>query len=158
MVSSVVDGSTEVPTVTPRFTTTPLLGATTVTRRVGSPVCSIASISAGVIPRTVSRVRPLATTTLVMPEADVVFRTARYSVWDEKQFLREDARERLTRPNHLACGVDVELFDPSRHPGVHVRDPRLVRHDGRDGAHRLRQRFAPDHLEADAELLRASTR
>jgi hypothetical protein len=33
MVSSVVEGSTDVPTVTPRFTTTPLSGATTVTRR-----------------------------------------------------------------------------------------------------------------------------
>ena len=54
------------------------------TRRFGSPVCSIASMSAGVIPRTVSRVRPLATTTLVIPEADVVFRAARYSVWDER--------------------------------------------------------------------------
>ena len=82
--SSVVDGSTEVPTVMPRFTTTPLLGATTVTRRVGSPVCSIASMSAGVIPKTVSRVRPLATTTLVIPEADVILRAARYSVWDER--------------------------------------------------------------------------
>ena len=70
--------------MTPRFTTTPLLGAATVTRRFGSPVSSIASMSAGVIPRTVRRVRPPATTTLVTPEVDVVFRMARYSVWDEK--------------------------------------------------------------------------
>ena len=83
IVSSVVDGSTDVPTVMPRLTTTPLLGATTVTSRFGSPVCSIASISAGVIPSTVSRVRPLATTTLVIPMSVVVFRAAKYSVWDE---------------------------------------------------------------------------
>ena len=83
IVSSVVEGSTDVPTEIPRFTTTPLLGAITVTSRCGSPVCSMASISAGVIPRTVSRVRPLATTTLVIPEAAVFFRAARYSVCDE---------------------------------------------------------------------------
>ena len=35
IVSRVVDGSTDVPTVIPRFTTTPLLGATTVTRPSG---------------------------------------------------------------------------------------------------------------------------
>ena len=44
-----IQGSTDVPTVIPRFTTTPLCGATTVTRRRGSPLCSIASISAGVM-------------------------------------------------------------------------------------------------------------
>ena len=40
IVSSVVDGSTEVPTVMPRFTTTPVLGATTVTKRFGSLVAN----------------------------------------------------------------------------------------------------------------------
>jgi hypothetical protein len=65
------------------LTTTPLRGATTVTSRLGSPVCSIASISAGVIPRTVRRVRPLAITALAMPAAAVFFRAARYSVCDE---------------------------------------------------------------------------
>ena len=115
-------------------------------------------MSAGVIPRTVRRVRPPATTTLVMPEADVVFRTARYSVWDEKQFLREDAGERLTRANHLACGVDVELFDPSRHSGMHVRDPRFVRHDGGDGADLLRQRFALRPPRGGCRVPAASTR
>ena len=54
IVSNVVDGSTDVPAVTPRFTTTPLLGATTVTSRLGSPLCSMASISSGAIPSTVS--------------------------------------------------------------------------------------------------------
>jgi hypothetical protein len=83
IVSSVVDGSTDVPTVIPRFTTTPLLGATTVTSRLGSPVCSIASISAGAIPSTVSLVRPLAMTALEMPDAEVFRRAARYSVCDD---------------------------------------------------------------------------
>jgi hypothetical protein len=78
-----VDGSTDVPTVTPRLTTTPLRGANTVTSRLGSPLSSIASISAGDMPSTPSRVRPPATTTLVIPEADVVRRAARYSVCDE---------------------------------------------------------------------------
>ena len=83
IVRSVVDGSTDVPTVTPRFTTTPLLGATTVTRRLGSPLCSIALISSGVIPSTARRVRPLAITALVMPDAAVFRRAARYSVCDD---------------------------------------------------------------------------
>ena len=82
-VSSVVEGSTEVPTVTPRLTTTPPCDATTVTKRLGSPLCSIASISAGVIPRTVRRVRPLSTTTLEMPDAAVFFLADKYSVCDD---------------------------------------------------------------------------
>jgi hypothetical protein len=84
IVKRVVDGSTDVPTVTPRFTTTPLRGANTVTSRFGSPVCSIASISAGDMPSTPRRVRPPATTTLVMPDADVVRRAARYSVCEAR--------------------------------------------------------------------------
>jgi hypothetical protein len=83
IVSSVVDGSTEAPAETPRFTTTPLRGATTVTSRRGSPVCSIAVISSGAMPRTERRVRPLATTTLVMPDASVAFLAARYSACDD---------------------------------------------------------------------------
>ena len=71
------------PTVTPRFTTTPLLGATTVTSRLGSPLCSMASISAGAIPSTVRRVRPLAITALEIPEAAVFRRAARYSACDD---------------------------------------------------------------------------
>ena len=154
IVSSVVDGSTEVPTVTPRFTTTPLLGATTVNRRFGSPVCSIASISAGVIPRTVRRVRPPATTDARDARGRRRLPDGQVLGLGREEFLGEDAGERLTRANHLARGVDVELFDPSRHPRMHVRDPRFVRHDGGDGAHLLRQRFASDHFEADAELLK----
>ena len=83
MVIRVVEGSTDVPTVTPRFTTTPLRDATIVTRRFGSPLCSIASISAAAIPSTVSRVRPLATTALVIPDAEAFLRAARYSVWED---------------------------------------------------------------------------
>ena len=83
MVSSGVEGSTAVPTVTPRVTTTPLRGATTVTRRLGSPLASIAATSSGDIPRTPRRVRPPATTALEIPDAATACRAARYSVWDE---------------------------------------------------------------------------
>ena len=134
IVSSVVEGSTDVPTVTPRFTTTPLLGATTVTSRLGSPLCSMASISAGAIPSTVRRVRPLAITALAMPDAARVPSRGQVLGLGREQFLGEDAGERLTRRDHLAGGVDVELFDPARHPRMHVRDARFIRHDGRDGA------------------------
>ena len=56
-----------------------------------------------------------------------------------QQFLGEDAGQRLTRRDHLAGGIDVELFDPARHPRMHVRDARFIRHDGRDRARLLRQ-------------------
>ena len=71
MVRSGVEGSTAVPTLIPRFTTTPLRGATSVTSRLGSPVCSISVISSGDMPSTVRRVRPLAMTALAMPDAAV---------------------------------------------------------------------------------------
>ena len=153
IVSSVVDGSTDVPTVTPRFTTTPLLR-----RDHGHQALRFAGLLdrvdlRGVIPRTPSRVRPLATTTLVMPEADVCLPRGQVLGLRREQLLRKDAGERLAGPHHLARGVDVELFDPARHSRVHVRDARFVGHDGGDGPDRLRQRLAPDRFEADAELL-----
>ncbi len=84
IVSTVVDGSTEVPTDTPRSTTTPPRGARMVTRRLGSPVCSIASMSSGVMPSTVRRVRPPAITALASPDAAVSRRAARYSVCEAR--------------------------------------------------------------------------
>ena len=36
---------------------------------------------------------------------------------------------------------------------MHVRDPGFIGDDGRDGPHLLRQRFASDDFEANAELL-----
>lgn len=54
-----------------------------VTRRRGSPLSSIAAMSAGVMPSTLSRIRPPATTALEMPDAATAWRAARYSVCDD---------------------------------------------------------------------------
>ena len=56
-----------------------------------------------------------------------------------EELLREDAGQGLTRLDHLARGVDMELFDPPRDAGVHVRNPRFIGHDDGDGANRLGQ-------------------
>ena len=50
----------------------------------------------------------------VMPEAAVCLPGGQVLGLRRQQLLREDAREWLAGPHHLAGGVDVELFDPAR--------------------------------------------